>query len=111
MKTTRKKSAIPAVKEEITKVPYTHKPKDMDVDEWQRRLRQQFGERQEFVLANVGNHQIFSDFRLTNPASGKTYRLAIRGDKPYLKIPLPEPDVVNSIVSGLQQLFKSFSKQ
>jgi hypothetical protein len=29
--------------------------------------------------------------------------------KPCLKIPLPEPEVVNSIVSGLQQLFKSFS--
>lgn len=81
MKTTRKKSAIPAVKEEIAKVPYTHKPKDMDVDEWQRLLRKQFGERQEFVLTNIGNHPLFSDFRLTNPASGKTYRLAIRGDK------------------------------
>jgi hypothetical protein len=29
--------------------------------------------------------------------------------KPCLKIPLPEPEVVNSIVSGLQQLFKNFS--
>lgn len=29
--------------------------------------------------------------------------------KPCLKIPIPEPEVVNSIVSGLQQLFKSFS--
>ncbi len=83
METSRtKKTAIPSVKEEITKVPYTHKPNDMDVDEWQRRLRRQFGERQEFVLTNVGNHQIFSDFRLHNPASGKTYRMAIRGDKP-----------------------------
>lgn len=80
-KNTRKKSAIHAVKEEITKVPYTHKPNDMDVDEWQRRLRKQFGERQEFALTNVGSHPIFSDFRLHNPASGNTYRLAIRGDK------------------------------
>jgi superfamily II DNA/RNA helicase len=31
--------------------------------------------------------------------------------KPCLKIPIPEPEVVNSIVSGLQQLFKSFSNR
>jgi hypothetical protein len=29
--------------------------------------------------------------------------------KPCLKIPIPEPEVVNTIVSGLQQLFRSFS--
>ena len=29
--------------------------------------------------------------------------------KSCLKIPLPEPEVINSIVSGLQQLLKSFS--
>jgi hypothetical protein len=29
--------------------------------------------------------------------------------KPCLKIPIPEPEVVNSIVSGLQQLFRNYS--
>jgi hypothetical protein len=29
--------------------------------------------------------------------------------KPCLKIPIPEPEVVNSIVSSLQQLYKNIS--
>jgi len=31
--------------------------------------------------------------------------------KPCLKIPIPEPEVVNSIVSGLQQFFKNFGSR
>ncbi|HBA71109.1 MAG TPA: hypothetical protein DER40_14775 [Geobacter sp.] len=81
-KLTSKKSALPSIREEASRVSYTHKPLNMDVDEWQRLLRKQFGEKQEFELCNVGNHPLFSNFRLTNPASGKTYRLAIRGDQP-----------------------------
>jgi hypothetical protein len=81
--TTRKKSAIPGISETLTKVvARTHIPEGMELEEWQRLLRKQYGERQEFKLENNGNHPVFSDFSLTNPESGKTYRLAIRGDKP-----------------------------
>ena len=81
--TSRKKSAIPAVTEAVTKVvARTHIPEGMELEEWQRLLRKQYGERQEFRLENNGKHPVFSDFSLTNPESGKTYRLAIRGDKP-----------------------------
>ena len=76
-----KKSKLPAVVEAVTRVTRTHKPEDMELEEWQRLLRKQFGERQEFKLVNVGVHPVFSDFHLTNPESGKTYRLAIRGEK------------------------------
>ena len=76
-----KKSKLPAVAEAVTRVARTHKPEDMELEEWQRLLRKQFGERQEFKLVNVGSHPVFSDFHLTNPESGKTYRLAIRGDQ------------------------------
>jgi superfamily II DNA or RNA helicase len=54
----------------------------MELEEWQRLLRKQFGEQQPFVLENTGNHPVFSDFSLTNPQSGRTYRIAIRGDRP-----------------------------
>ncbi len=56
-----------------------HKPDDLSLEDWQRALRKQFGEQQSFILRNNGDHPIFSEFSLTNPVSGKTYRLAIRG--------------------------------
>ena len=60
-------------------VTRTHKPEDMGLEEWQTRLRRQFAENQPFRLENIGQHPIFSEFSLTNPATGRTYRLAIRG--------------------------------
>lgn len=64
------------------KVSRTLKPEDMELEEWQTRLRKQFAEGQQFQLKNVGEHPIFSEFSLANLASGRTYRLAIRGNKP-----------------------------
>ncbi len=61
------------------KVSRTHKPEDLSLEDWQRALRKQFGEQQKFILRNNGEHPIFSEFSLTNPATGKTYKLAIRG--------------------------------
>ncbi len=61
------------------KVSRTHKPEDLSLEDWQRALRKQFGEQQRFILRNNGEHSIFSEFLLTNPATGKTYKLAIRG--------------------------------
>lgn len=63
-------------------VPRTFKPDDMGLEDWQRELRKQFGIQQRFVLKNNGDHPVFSDFSLTNPETGKTYKLAIRGAKP-----------------------------
>lgn len=42
------------------KVPRTHKPDEMGLEEWQTRLRSQFAEIQPFQLKNVGGHPIFS---------------------------------------------------
>ena len=64
------------------KLSRTHKPEDVALEDWQRTLRRQFGEQQPFVLKNVGGHPIFSEFALTNPESGKTYKIAIRGKAP-----------------------------
>ncbi len=61
------------------KVPRTHQPEDLSLEDWQRALRKQFAEQQKFILRNNGVHPIFSEFSLTNPTSGKTYKLAIRG--------------------------------
>lgn len=64
------------------KISRTHKPEDVALEDWQRALRRQFGEQQPFILKNVGGHPLFSEFALTNPESGKTYKIAIRGEAP-----------------------------
>ena len=61
------------------KLSRTRKPDDMSLDQWQVELRRQFGREQEFTLENIGSERLFSDFRVTNPASGRSYRVAIRG--------------------------------
>jgi superfamily II DNA or RNA helicase len=61
------------------KVSRTHKPDGMELGEWQALLRKQYGTQQNFLLRNLGDHPIFSDFRISNPHSGRTYRVAIRG--------------------------------
>jgi len=66
----------------LPKLSRTHKPDEVPLEDWQRALRRQFGEQQPFVLKNMGDHPLFSEFALTNPESGKTYRIAIRGESP-----------------------------
>ena len=50
--------------------------------DWQRALRRQFGREQAFGLENLGSEPFFSEFRVSNPASGSSYRVAIRGPGP-----------------------------
>ena len=64
------------------KTPRTHKPEDMSLEEWQIALRREFGQEQKFKLENLGAEPVFSEFRVTNPASGGVYRVAIRGQAP-----------------------------
>ena len=60
----------------------THKPDDLGLEEWQRLLRKQYGAQQEYRLENLGGHPIFSEFRLHNPETARTYKIAIRGSAP-----------------------------
>jgi len=57
-------------------------PEGMKPDAWQAALRRQFGREQKFVLENIGNEPVFSEYRVTNPASGGRYRVAVRGTAP-----------------------------
>lgn len=57
-------------------------PIDLSPVEWQRGLRRQFGREQSFLLENLGIDPFFSEFRVTNPASKSSYRVAIRGPGP-----------------------------
>lgn len=60
----------------------THAPTDLSPVEWQRALRRQFGREQSFLLENLGAHPFISEFKVTNPVSKSSYRLAIRGPGP-----------------------------
>ena len=55
------------------------RPDGMSLEEWQRALRRQFGVEQRFQIENLGAEPVFSEFRVTNPESKNSYRVAIRG--------------------------------
>ena len=66
----------------IARLSRTHAPEDMAPVEWQRTLRRQFGGEQDFLLDNPGTEPFFSEFRVGNPQSKMSYRVAIRGLQP-----------------------------
>ncbi|MDP2787152.1 MAG: DEAD/DEAH box helicase [Pseudomonadota bacterium] len=72
---TARKSATPAE----PRLSRLRRPDDLAVDEWQIKLRRQFGREQAFLLENLGDDPVFSEFAVTNPASRGRYRVAIRG--------------------------------
>jgi superfamily II DNA or RNA helicase len=57
-------------------------PIGLSVVDWQRGLRRQFGREQAFKLENLSDEPFFSEFRVTNPVSKGSYRVAIRGPGP-----------------------------
>ena len=60
----------------------TRKPEGMSLEQWQLALRRQVGRVQKFGLKNLGAEEIFSEFSVANPQSGRSYRVAIRGPNP-----------------------------
>src|SRR5215469_2341889 len=60
----------------------THAPANLAPVQWQRGLRRQFGREQAFGLENLTSEPFFSEFRVSNPASKSSYRVAIRGKGP-----------------------------
>ncbi len=71
-----------AAKAEPPRLSHRRQPSTMPVVDWQRALRQQFGREQAFVLHNLGDAPVFSDFRVDNPTSGSHWRVSIRGVRP-----------------------------
>jgi len=74
-----KRSAGPKAAPRLSR---THQPEGVSVRDWQRGLRRQFGREQSFVLENLGAEPFFSEFRVTNPVSKSSYRVAVRGSGP-----------------------------
>ena len=76
----RKSNPVTATKE--PKVSRMHAPVGVSPVDWQRALRRQFGREQAFGLENFGTEPFFSEFRVSNPESKTSYRVAIRGPRP-----------------------------
>jgi superfamily II DNA or RNA helicase len=64
------------------KVSRLHKPRNMGLHQWQVALRRQFARELPLELRNLGKDSVFSEFAVFNPATKRTYRVAIRGDAP-----------------------------
>jgi superfamily II DNA or RNA helicase len=76
---TRKPAATPLKEPKLSR---TRAPDDLSPVDWQRGLRRQFGREQGFGLENLGSEPFFSEFRVSNPASKSSYRVAIRSRRP-----------------------------
>src|SRR5216683_6878789 len=61
------------------KLSRTYAPAGLSPVDWQRGLRRQFGREQAFGLENLTSELFFSEFRVSNPVSKSSYRVAVRG--------------------------------
>lgn len=67
-----------ASKKSVT-VPYHHKPDSLSVFDWQKALRKQFIPEQTFTIVRLSStHPFFGDYSVFNPASGNSYKVALR---------------------------------
>jgi hypothetical protein len=79
MESTHRNLNSPAKPNKEPKLARTHAPSNLSPLDWQRGLRRQFGREQAFGLENLGTEPFFSEFRVSNPVSKSSYRVAIRG--------------------------------
>src|SRR5882672_12383656 len=82
MKSVHRTSNSAAKPNKEPKLSRTHAPGNLSPVDWQRGLRRQFGREQAFGLENLGEEPFFSEFRVSNPVSKSSYRVAIRGPGP-----------------------------
>ena len=74
----RKPAKKKPAKKKAPRVPYHKKPENLSPRAWQTALRKQFAADNDFEIENRGEHPVYSDFTVYNPASKSTYKVAIR---------------------------------
>ncbi|MFN0013712.1 MAG: SNF2-related protein [Saprospiraceae bacterium] len=72
----------------VARVSYHRRPQDLQLDLWQLGLRKQFGEENSFLVSNLGNQPVFSDFQVWNPETRNHYTVTIRTGLPKKGLPL-----------------------
>jgi superfamily II DNA or RNA helicase len=78
----RKGGRAKGKKRSAPKLSRLRQPPDLSVEAWQTELRRQYGRDQSFVMRNIGDHPLFSEFAVSNPESETNYRVAIRSNRP-----------------------------
>ncbi|HJX70423.1 MAG TPA: DEAD/DEAH box helicase [Bacteroidales bacterium] len=59
-------------------VSYYKKPDYLTLEEWQYALRRQFASRRFFKIENLGAHPVYSDYKVYNPETKNSYKVALR---------------------------------
>ena len=57
-----------------SKISRTKRPDHMSLEEWQIALRRDFGRTQNFILKNMGDDPLFSEFFVRNSQSHSAYQ-------------------------------------
>ena len=70
------------LKEKQVRVSYYRKPEKMSTRDWQIALRRQFAEKNPFAVKNLNGQPVFSDYKVYNPTTGNTYKVALRSKEP-----------------------------
>jgi len=60
------------------RISYYRKPANISTEQWQIILRRQFAQESKFKITNLGTEKIFSDFKVFNPLTANSYKVAIR---------------------------------
>ena len=79
----------------VPRLSHLHRPKHLEPADWQRALRRQFGREQDFVLQNIGDEPVFSEFLVSNPKTRSSWRVATEGLRVGSSELLPSADVRN----------------
>lgn len=66
---------------QCTRLSRLRQPQDLTLEGWQIELRRQFGAESKLGVRNLGDEPVFSEFEVTNPETGRSYRVAIRGEQ------------------------------
>lgn len=74
----KKKNTV--TKKSVEKISHVMKPSGMALDQWQIALRKQVARESGLRIQNVGNHPVFSNFKVNNPKTKKSYRVFIGGE-------------------------------
>ncbi|MFN0047680.1 MAG: DEAD/DEAH box helicase [Cytophagales bacterium] len=73
-----KKNVLKSKKPKVVKISHLSKPSNLSLIDWQLALRKQFGSDNTFIVKNLGERAVFSDFSVQNPINNNTYKVAIR---------------------------------
>jgi len=75
-----KKKKTAHKKKIIENISHLSKPEGMDLDRWQIGLRKQIARELKLRIQKTGDHPVFTNFKVANPATKKSYRVFIGGE-------------------------------